>query len=102
LGGGLADAEFGEGGSDVVLDCASVGVEGGGGSFPIRDPLLELLLPEVYEVGDLVHRGEGAGLVGLGPVLELLEQVALGSCLGAADGGNRANVTVVVADPSLG
>ena len=30
LGGGFADAEFAEGGADVVLDGASVGVEGGG------------------------------------------------------------------------
>jgi hypothetical protein len=43
------------------------------------------LLPEVEEVVDLVHRGELAGLVGLGAVLELLEQPALCRCLGFAE-----------------
>jgi hypothetical protein len=50
---------------------------------------------------DLVHRGQGAGLVGPGAILELLLQSRFGTCLGAADGSDRADVPVVVADPGL-
>jgi hypothetical protein len=50
VGSGFADAEFADRWADVVLDGASVGVEGRGGPFAVGDQALEPLLPEAHEV----------------------------------------------------
>jgi hypothetical protein len=101
-GDGFTDAEFAEGGADVVLEGTAVGVQGCRGAFVVGDQAFEPLLPQIEEVVHLVHRGELAGLVGLGPVLELLKQRTLGRRLVLAEGSHRADMTVVVAEPRLG
>lgn len=97
----LSDAEFAEGEADVVLDGASVGVQGCGGASAVGDLFLELRLPEVEEMGQLVHRRGVAGLAGLGAVLKLLEQRLSGCRLGLGVGGHRADMAIVVAEPGL-
>jgi hypothetical protein len=72
-----------------------------GDRFAVADQALEPLLPQIEEVVDLVHRGELAGLVGLGAVLELLQESALGGSLGLAVGRDRTDVAVVVAELGL-
>lgn len=67
----------------------------------VRDLSLELLHPEIEEVVDLVHRSQVAGLAGLRAVLELLEQGLPGNSLGLSVGGDRADLTVVIAVAGL-
>ncbi|GAA3597819.1 hypothetical protein GCM10022235_81940 [Kribbella ginsengisoli] len=99
--GCFADAEFAEGGADVVLEGAEVGVQRGGGAGAVGDLLLELGDPKVDEVVDLVHRRELAALAGLGAILELLEQGALGGCRGFGVGRHVADLAVMVAEVGL-
>lgn len=99
--GCFADAEFAEGGADVVLDGTQVRVEGGGGAGSVGDLILELGDPEVEEVVDLVHGGELSAMAGLGAVLEFLEQGTLGGGRGFAVGGHVSDLAVVVAEVGL-
>jgi hypothetical protein len=55
---------FAEGGTDVVLDGASVGVQRGRGASAVRDLFLELRFPQVDELSELVHRGGADGCPG--------------------------------------
>jgi hypothetical protein len=101
-GGGFADPEFAEGGADVVLESSAVGIERGRRPLAVGDKSLEALLPEVEEMVDLVECAELAGAVVLGAVLELAEELVLRGALGAAGGGDVAQVAVVVAKVGLG
>jgi hypothetical protein len=100
-GGGFADAEFAQGGPDVILEGSAVGVERGGRSPAVGDQRLEALLPQIEEMVDPVQCSEFAGAAGVGAVLKFLEEGAFGGGLGLAVGGDRAEVAVVVSEPGL-